>query len=237
MANIFPRWTNLLPLKIAICGGALAMSAVLGFTYFATPKTLDVGYQPNQPIPFDHSLHVEQLGMDCRYCHSFVEVSGHSNVPSSNTCWNCHQHVKRDSPRLEPLRRAIDQSYEKYDGKPIEWVKIHKVPDYAYFNHSAHVNRGISCQSCHGQINEMRVVYQAENLSMGWCLDCHRAPENHLRPLEQVFNLKYNAAEYLKENKVLDKNGQPITTQKELGLKLKEQWNIHPKESCTTCHH
>jgi len=237
MANIFPRWTNLLPLKIAICVGALATSVVLGVSYFATPKTLAVGYQPAQPIPFDHSLHVEQLGMDCRYCHSFVEVSGHSNVPSANTCWNCHQHVKRDSPRLEPLRRAIDVSYPLYDGKPIEWVKVHKVPDYAYFNHSAHVNRGISCQSCHGNINEMRVVYQAENLSMGWCLDCHRAPEKHLRPLEQVFNLNYDVIDYLNSNEILDAEGKRIRTQKELGLKLKEQWNIHPKESCTTCHH
>jgi hypothetical protein len=236
MANFFPRWTNILPLKIAVCLGALATAVVAGFTYYATPKAQRVGYQPSQPIPYDHDLHVNQLGLDCRYCHSFVEHSGHANVPSSNTCWNCHQHVRKDSPKLEPLRRAMDETYENYDGEPVRWVRVHRAPDYVYFDHSAHVNRGVSCVSCHGQVNNMEVVYHAKDHSMGFCLDCHRAPESHLRPLEEIYNLDYDAESYLQQHTVLNGEGERITTQKEFGALLKEQWNIKPKESCTTCH-
>ena len=156
MANIFPRWSNLLPLKIAVCAGSAAAGVALAFTYYATPKTLAVGYQPAQPIPFSHKIHVDQIGLDCRYCHSFVDVSGHSNVPTGSTCWNCHQHVQRESPKLAPLHKSMDPAYPGYDGKPIEWVRIHKAPDFVYFNHAAHVNRGVSCQSCHGNVNRWK---------------------------------------------------------------------------------
>lgn len=232
MANFFPRWTNLLPLKIAVCAGSVLAGVALAVTYYATPKTQDVGYQPSQPIPFSHSIHVDQLGIDCRYCHSFVDVSGHSNVPAGNTCWNCHQHVQRDSPKLAPLHRSMNPDFPGYDGEPIEWVRVHKVPDYVNFDHSAHVNRGISCQSCHGDVNEMEVVYQAESLSMGWCLDCHRAPEEHLRPLEEVYNFDYNAADYLTSNPQEGVDGP-----EEFGLRLKETFNVKPKITCATCHH
>ena len=240
MANFFPRWTNSLPFKIAICVGALGGGAVAAFTYYATPKTLDVGYQPSQPIPFSHKIHAEQLGMDCRYCHSFADVSGHSNVPTSNTCWNCHQHVQTDSPKLQPLRNRMDETLGHPDfGKPVEWVRIHKTPDYVYFNHSAHLNRGISCQSCHGNVNEMEVVYQKESLSMGWCLECHRAPEDHLRPLEEVYNLDYDPETYLakKTDGVTNAERLDAHSAKDLGLKLKKMWQVQPRESCATCHH
>jgi len=243
MANFFPRWTNLLPLKVGICVIALGVGVVAAFTYYATPKTLVAGYQPAQPIPFSHKIHVDQLGLDCRYCHSFVDVSGHSNVPTSNTCWNCHQHVQQDSPKLQPLRNRMDPTLEHPDfGKPVEWVRIHKLPDYVYFDHSAHVNRGISCQSCHGNVDEMEVVYQDQPLSMGWCLECHREPEKHLRPLEEIYNLDYDAAEYL----AAEVEGHPgltnaerwgVRTTEDLGEKLKEQWRIQPRETCATCHH
>ncbi len=233
MANIFPRWSNLLPLKIAVCAGSAAAGVALAFSYYATPKALNVGYQPSQPIPFSHKIHVDQLGLDCRYCHSFVDVSGHSNVPTGSTCWNCHQHVQRESPKLAPLHKSMNPTHPGYDGKPIEWVKIHKSPDYVYFNHSAHVNRGISCQTCHGDVNKMEVVYQAQPHSMSWCLDCHRAPEKNLRPLEEVYNFNYNAEDYV------SKHGAAlgVKTTEELGLKLKEQFKVKPKESCATCHH
>jgi hypothetical protein len=127
----------------------------------------------------------------------------------------------------------MDPNYPGYDGKPIEWVKIHKTPDFVYFNHSAHVNRGISCQSCHGNVDQMEVVWQDQNLSMGWCLDCHRNPEKNLRPLEEVYNFKYNAQDYVsKHGKDLG-----VKTTEELGLKLKEQFRVAPKTSCATCHH
>lgn len=237
MANFFPRWTNLLPLKIAVCLGALGTAVVMGFTYYATPKAQRVGYQPTQPIPYDHELHVTQLGLDCRYCHSFVEHSGHANIPGANTCWNCHQHVQKDNPKLEPLRRAMDTSYEKYDGKPIEWVRVHRAPDYVNFNHAAHVNRGVSCKSCHGDVHKMPVVYHAESHSMSFCLDCHRAPENHLRPLEEVYNLDYDVEEYLTSHEVYDDDGKRIRSQKDFGQFLKERHYIKPKESCSTCHY
>lgn len=232
MANFFPRWTNLLPLKIAVCAGTAGAGVALAFAYYATPKAQVVGYQPTQPIPFSHKIHVDQLGLDCRYCHSFVDVAGHSNVPTGNTCWNCHQHVQRDSPKLAPLQKSMNPSFPGYDGKPIEWVRVHKAPDYVYFNHSAHVNRGISCQSCHGDVDQMEVVYQAESHSMGWCLDCHRAPEKHLRPLEEVYNFNYSDADVQKYSK----DGS-IKTTYELGLKLKEEFKINAKHSCATCHH
>lgn len=246
MANLFPRWTNLLPLKIAICLGTLGLGVFAGVTYYATPKALRVGYQPTQPIHFDHSLHAGQLGMDCRYCHSFVEHSGHANVPGANTCWNCHQHVKKGSARLAGLRDAMgvdenhvqlkDANGNPVEGKPIEWVRIHKIPDYAYFDHSAHLNRGISCISCHGEVQKMEKVYHAESHSMSWCLDCHRAPEKHLRPLEEVFNLDYKPEVYLSENEVLDEKGERITDPEKFGKFLRAHWGIQPKESCATCH-
>ena len=252
MANFFPRWTNLLPLKVAVCLGAIGAGVFAGVTYYATPKAQRVGYQPTQPIHFDHSIHVGQNGMDCRYCHSFVEHSGHANVPSANTCWNCHEHVKKGSPKLAGLRSAMavdenhvplkDEAGRLLEGKSIEWVRVHKAPDYVYFNHSAHLNRGISCVSCHGDVQNMEKVYHAESHSMGWCLDCHRAPEKHLRPLEEVYNLDYDPTEYLKENAVIDTaglivgEGERITEPEQFGKFLRAHWGVQPKESCATCH-
>jgi len=248
MANYFPRYTNILPLKIAVCLGALALGVVVAFTYYGSPKAQRVGYMPDQPIPYDHQLHVTQLGLDCRHCHSFVEKSGHANVPTANTCANCHHEtkgaIKSDSPRLAPLMEAID------NGEPIEWVRVHKAPDYVYFDHSAHLNRGVSCIECHGEVDEMRVVFHAEPLSMSQCLDCHRGPEEALRPLEEVFNLKYTARDYITKNddakKVLEdyvsEKGLNVDLEEEqgaqiaMGTMLKDRWNVRPKESCFTCH-
>ncbi|MEM7014083.1 MAG: cytochrome c3 family protein, partial [Verrucomicrobiota bacterium] len=217
-----------------------------------TPKAGRQGYQPEQPIPFDHALHAGQLGMDCRYCHSYVENSPHSNVPSAQTCWNCHQVVARESEKLIPLREAMDESYEGYTGAPIKWVEIHHVPDYAYFNHQVHVNRGISCKDCHGKINEMEVVWHHESQSMGWCLDCHRNPEKSLRPLDQITNMDWKPedtsrdefyamlaghksdAEWKKFQEQFNNLG-PLT-QEEIGLALKEAWGVNPPQSCNACH-
>jgi Cytochrome c7 and related cytochrome c len=126
----------------------------------------------------------------------------------------------------------MNPSHPQYDGKPIEWVRVHKAPDYVYFNHSAHLNRGISCQSCHGNVDQMEVVYQAQPHSMGWCLECHRNPEKFLRPLEEVFNFQYDAKAYLASNPLPG-----VKTTEDLGAKLKEQFKIQPKTSCATCHH
>lgn len=217
MANFFPRSSNWIPLKILVIVIVLGNAVTAGVWYYFTPKYTRMGYQPIQPIPFPHDIHVKQLGMDCRYCHSFVEVAAHSNVPNTQVCMNCHSQVQKDNPKLQPLRDSWQS------GKPVEWVQIHKTPDFVYFNHSVHVNRGISCVSCHGQVNDMSVVYHAKSQSMSWCLDCHRAPENALRPEEEVFHLDWKppAGE----------------TQQSIGLKLKHDWNVNPPvQSCAGCH-
>jgi len=193
MGNFFPRWTNWLPLQIALAVVLIGTGATLAVTYYLTPKYYRVGYEPTQPVPYSHKQHVGELGLDCRYCHSFAEVSGAANIPTNQTCYNCHGpdkgQVKKESEKLAAVREA-DKT-----GKSIQWIKVHKLPDFAFFNHSVHLARGVSCQNCHGQINEMEVVKQAEPQSMGWCLDCHRNPENKLRPLNQITNLKYQPSD------------------------------------------
>lgn len=130
------------------------------------------GYQPEQPIPFSHELHVGQQKMQCQYCHNQIERSNHANIPALSTCMNCHLVVKTDSPHIQKLRDAYD------NGKSIEWVKVHMLPDHVKFNHSAHLGKGVSCQTCHGEIEKMERVFQSSTLSMGWCVNCHRQPEN-----------------------------------------------------------
>ncbi len=241
MANFFPRWSNLLPLKIAVCIVCVVLGLSAAFAYYATPKAQRVGYQPDQPIAYDHDLHAGQLGIDCRYCHSSVDKSPSAGIPTANTCWNCHQHVQKGNPKLAPLRAAmrVDIDHKEIPGakkEPIKWVRVHKVPDYAYFDHSAHVNRGVSCKSCHGSVNKMVKVEVVESLSMDFCLTCHRNPEDYLRPLEEVYNLDYDAETYLAEHEFKNDKGDRITTQKEFGKLLKKNWSIQPKETCSTCH-
>ena len=183
MSKIFPKSANRLPLQIIIFLVVFGGVATAGVTYYMTPKYTRVGYAPVQPVPFSHALHAGQLGLDCRFCHSNVEKSGHSNVPTSQTCMNCHNQVKKDSALLAPVRA----SYET--GEAVPWVWIHTTPDYVYFNHAAHVNRGVSCVECHGKINEMDVVAHAQPLSMGFCIECHRNPELRVREKADVFNL------------------------------------------------
>jgi hypothetical protein len=216
MSKIFPKSANALPLQIVIFIFVLGSVATAAVTYYSTPKYLRVGYQPIQPVPFDHSLHAGQLGMDCRYCHTSVEKSGTSGVPPAQTCMNCHSVIKSQSPLLEPVRK----SYET--GEPVPWVKIHQAPDYVYFNHSVHVNRGISCVECHGKVNEMQVVWHDKSHSMGFCLDCHRAPEKFIREPKDVFNLN---------SKTLAEQGRL-----EEAHKFIADWKVKPPQSCSGCH-
>jgi hypothetical protein len=219
MANIFPRWSNHLPLKVLVCVAVLGAAISAGVAYYFTPKYTRVGYQPVQPVHFQHDIHVNQLGMDCRYCHSQVEVSAHSNIPTAQTCMNCHSQVQKNNPRLAALRTAWET------GQPLPWVRVHYAPDYAYFNHAVHVNRGVSCVSCHGNINQMEVVQHAKPHSMGWCLDCHRNPEKAVRPMEHVFNLDWKP-----------QGKDPQKAQNELGAKLVKDWAIRPPQNCQGCH-
>ncbi len=214
MAQTFPRSSNLLPLVLGIAppvAGALALAFVW---YFFSPAWTDVGYAPKQPVPYSHELHVGELGLDCRYCHFSVEVSPVAVVPPTRTCMNCHEVIKRDSPLLEPLRESARFK------RPMRWVRVHNLPDYAFFNHSVHIRAGVGCVSCHGRIDQMEVVTQAEPLSMGWCLDCHRNPSPHLRPTEDV----------------TDMNWIPPKDHAEFAMQAIERKQLAPPEDCSGCH-
>jgi len=210
----FPKWTNFVP-------PALAIFLVIGSSYAATllylggsPRTTDVGYMPKQPVEYSHALHAGDLGIDCRYCHNTVEHAAQASIPPTQTCMTCHKTIRANSQKLIP----IQESYAT--GNPVKWVRVHDLPDYVYFNHSAHVTRGVGCVSCHGRIDKMDVVYQAETLSMGWCLDCHRNPEPHLRPAGFITQLDWQP------------EGDPVA----LGKELRQKHNINPSTDCSTCH-
>lgn len=185
---LFPRWANVMPtvLFFGVLGPA-ATAIGAGIWYYGTDKFLSVGYTPKQPVDYSHKLHAGDLGIDCRYCHNTVEVGGPAAVPPVQTCMNCHAKVRTDSVKLLPVREAWAS------GRAIPWVRVHNLPDYAYFNHSVHVAAGVGCASCHGRVDQMVKVGQQEPLTMGWCLECHRDPVPHLRPLDQVTNMGWTA--------------------------------------------
>ena len=155
------------------------------FALSRSPYITDIGLAREQPIPFSHQHHVAGLGIDCRYCHTSVEVSASAGLPPTRTCLNCHSQIWNQSPMLEPVRASFRT------GQSIEWVRVHDLPDFAYFNHSAHVNKGVGCTTCHGPVDRMPLMYNQASLQMEWCLDCHRAPEKNLRPRDHVFNMRY----------------------------------------------
>jgi hypothetical protein len=223
----FPGWTN----KAVIIGlvGLLTLGgygATMGF--FAThPLVINIGHQPTQPVPFSHKIHAGELKLDCRYCHNTVDKAAHAAVPPTATCGNCHGGslvkdgatlavVQNDSPLLKPVRNSLET------GMPVDWVRVHRLPDFVYFNHSAHVNSGVSCVSCHGRIDKMEVVYQDQPLSMKWCLDCHRNPDPNLRPAEFVTQLDWTPP--AGENQL------------ETAAHLRKEFDINPSTNCSTCH-
>ena len=210
----FPKWTNRLgPLSaLAAIGGLVYV--VLIVTLVFGPESSGMGYAPEQPVPYSHALHVGEMGLDCRYCHNTVETGAQASLPPAGTCMNCHKSVKPDSPLLEPVRRSFET------GEPLPWRRVHDLPDFVYFDHSAHLNAGVGCVSCHGRVDRMEVVSQAEKLTMQWCLDCHREPDEHLRPREQVTNLAWRP------------EGDPA----ELGKRLHVEYDVTPSTDCATCH-
>ncbi|MEM7588804.1 MAG: cytochrome c3 family protein [Myxococcota bacterium] len=213
MSQLFPKWTNTLPkIALVITGVGLCLVVFVVWFWFS-PYHTDVGYEPEQPVPFSHELHVGQLGMDCRYCHTGVETAAVAGVPPTQTCMNCHSAIKADSVHLA----AVQHSWA--NGKPLPWVRVHKVPDYAYFDHSVHVAAGVSCFDCHGEVHRMKQVRQVQPLSMHWCLDCHRNSGEHLRPADKVTD----------PNWVPHARWEDIAQQKSLLL--------HPPiENCSGCH-
>jgi Cytochrome c7 and related cytochrome c len=187
MAQIFPKWVNETPRYITLASLAGAGVGIFALYWWGSPYHTDVGYGPKQPIEYSHKLHAGDMGMDCRYCHAYVERGPHAGVPATQICMNCHNQVRKDSPKLQALR----DSWTK--GDPVKWVRIHKIPDFAYFDHSAHMGVGvgenraaIGCETCHGRIDTMDVVSQRQPLSMAWCIDCHNDPAPNLRPVEAL---------------------------------------------------
>lgn len=218
MSRLFPKSANKLPLQIVIYLAVLGGIATAGVTYYMTPKYTRVGYAPVQPVPFSHAKHVNEVGLDCRYCHTSVDKSYHSNVPTAQTCMNCHSVVKKDSPQLAVVR----ESYEK--GTPVPWVWIHHTPDFAFFNHAAHVNRGVSCVECHGKVNEMDTVTHMQPLSMAFCIDCHQNPAPRLRDPKDVFNLD--------SKRLVDQGPEGAAK----AAKFVHDWKVMPPQSCSGCH-
>ena len=186
---------------------ALAVGGYLATCLFASihPEVVNVGHQPKQPVPFSHQLHAGQLKLDCRYCHNTVDKAAHAAIPPTATCGNCHGgeattkypgalkddwrslgQIHKDSENLKLIRESLDNGG---DADPVLWIRVHDTPDFVYFNHSVHVNKGVSCKSCHGRVDKMEIVTQVEPLSMKWCLECHRDPTEHIRDPELVLSL------------------------------------------------
>ena len=227
MTLLFPKWTNKVPAMLALGAAAAGLSVVFIVYFWFSPKNTDVGYQPYQPIPYSHKLHAGTLGMDCRYCHRTVEESYSASIPDADTCYGCHKHVKKDSEQLEPLRAAFSgENWEKDQNNPIEWVKVHMLPEFAYFNHAVHMRANVGCKSCHGRIDQMEIVRQAEPLSMGWCLECHRNAAPHIRPDDvKVTNMEWepSAKSIAAAQKLLNWDGDSPP-------------HLNPPTHCSACH-
>jgi hypothetical protein len=215
MAQIFQRSTNTIA-RLSIYG-AVILIALLGFAVDVINKTSYVTEVHNarpQPVPFSHKHHVGELGLDCRYCHTSVEVSSSAGMPATETCMTCHSQIWTNSAMLEPVRASYSES------KPISWLRVNAVPDFVYFNHSIHVAKGIGCTTCHGPVAEMNITWRAQTLYMRWCVDCHKVPENYLRPRSEVFNAFYQAP----------------SNQLALGRRLMKEYKVQRLTNCTTCH-
>lgn len=229
--QIFPRSLNQLP---AIAAAALALiggGVVSAVWYYGTPKHFQVGYEPKQPVPYSHRLHAGELGLDCRYCHANVEKSAVAMVPPTQTCMNCHSLVRTDSAKLALIRDSWKT------GKAMEWVKVHKLPEHAYFNHSAHVGAGVGCVSCHGRIDQMEVVRQVKPLSMGWCLECHRDPLPNILPKDQVTNMDWHddPSHPFEKPKVCEQTGDAIPGTAIPAVAQKDR-TLCPPQNCSGCH-
>ena len=218
MAQIFHPSTNVIS-KLSIVAVAILVPllGVAGYGYNMT-YGLDLEVPIEQPIQFSHQHHVTDDGIDCRYCHSSVDKGNSAGMPSTEVCMTCHSQIWKESPLIKP----IHDSYRA--NKPIQWTRVHDLPDFVYFNHSIHVRKGVSCVSCHGQVNKMPITWKAKDLSMAWCLDCHRNPTKNLRPREHVYNLDWKSEE----------------PQETVGKELIQKYHVLSEiqlTSCSTCHH
>src|SRR4051794_12852590 len=215
MSPLFrPRHNTLAQVSLSLV--ALVAAGGLGglLIYVRTPYARLMEDPIEQPLQFDHRHHTRDEGIDCRYCHNTVDRSPSASIPPTSLCLNCHSQVWNKSPLLEPVRRSF------FENRPMEWRRVYRVPDFVYFNHAIHVNKGVGCVSCHGRVDQMPAVEKANSLTMGWCLDCHRNPEKNLRPVEEITNMTWKP------------EGDPEVA----GRLLAEQNDVHTRTSCTTCH-
>jgi hypothetical protein len=218
MSQIFHRSTNTFS-RIVIFG-AVFILAFLTWVFTVLDRSAystRASQVREQPIPFSHAHHVGGLGIDCRYCHTTVETSSFANVPPTKTCMNCHTQIWLTSPTLEPVRASFR------DDKSISWTRVHDLPDFVYFNHSIHVNKGVGCETCHGRVDKMPLMAQANPLLMEWCLNCHRNTEKFIRPRSEITTMGY----------------QPSEDQEIMGRRLQKEYNINDVRlltSCSTCH-
>ncbi len=211
---LFPRWANRTRLWLGVLVGTLPAYVAGLVAYAASPRTTEVGYMPGQPVPNSHALHVGQLGIDCRFCHPTVERAAHAALPDTGTCQVCHRAVRSTSPKLELLRRADANQ------ATLTWTRVNDLPDFVFFDHRAHVSRGVACTACHGAVDRMEQTSQAEALSMAFCLACHREPEAALRPLDRVTSTMY----------------EPPADPVAFGRELAARYAIHPSTDCSACH-
>jgi cytochrome c3-like protein/cytochrome c7-like protein len=215
MGQYFSPSANTLA-RFSILGLVSGLIVVLGVSYLIvrSPYEIMQNIPREQPVPFSHEHHVGGLGIDCRYCHTTVERSSFANIPATKICMNCHSQMWATSPMLEPVR----ESYRT--GKSIEWTRVNDLPEFVYFNHSIHIHEGIGCETCHGRVDKMPLMWQAQPLTMEWCLGCHRHPERYVRPRDQVFAMDYRTPH----------------DQAALGSKLMKAYHIRSLTSCSTCH-
>jgi hypothetical protein len=221
LSAVFPKWFNRLPLIVLFVKGGGAVFGIGFIWYYFSPIYTDVGYAPKQPVPYSHKFHAGDLGIDCRYCHTGVETGPHANIPAVQTCMNCHSKIKLESEKLLPVRLAFNTEATDEE-TPLEWIRIHKIPDFVRFRHDVHINAGVSCYSCHGRIDQLVVVRQEHPLSMSWCLDCHRDPEPNLVPRDMVTRLG-EAEEFIHNNQGVEQN-------------LKDVHDVAPPTNCSACH-
>jgi menaquinone reductase, multiheme cytochrome c subunit len=215
---IFPEWTESLKKWINLLALGAPVYLIVLIAYGVTPEAIRIGYQPDQPVPYSHALHAGELGIDCRYCHTTVERAAKAAVPPSATCMNCHSVVKADSDLLAPVREAYAEN------QPLRWTRVHDLPDYVYFNHQAHVNAAICCESCHGRIDQMVKVYQAKPLTMEWCIGCHKNPTDNVRDPANVTKMGYDDPKSV------------VHRHPGEGEEFMKKNSIHPPTNCSTCH-
>jgi len=229
--QIFPRSTNAMS-RASLFGAVFVVAALflLLNELQRSPYITYAGVRKSQPVPFSHQHHVTGLGIDCRYCHTSVETSSFAGIPPTKTCMNCHSQIWTNAAMLDPVRT----SYRS--GESIQWSRVNQLPDFVYFNHSIHVTKGIGCNDCHGPVDKMPLMYQEASLQMEWCLDCHRAPEKHLRPRDQVFNMRYQQPT---SSLPVQVDGTSFIDQASLGDVLRRKYQLRTVQditSCSTCH-